>query len=199
MNLASEVARNEHADTANKLSLAAAFCTACRTAHGLALCLAPSQPRPTRCPALPPRSPRRTSSSSATPATRKTPTASAPITTSTPTSQLSRFTLVHGPHDADLILEMHYEIDSRPVRRHNDTHPRQFRVVLIDPAPTSSSGRSPNAPTTPSASTTATRTSTKPSTTSSPTSPPSPPRSRQQQVPHHPRLPHPLARHRRNP
>ena len=44
---------------------------------------------------------------------------------------LTRFTLVDDPAQADLILEMHYEIALG--QSFGQNAPRQFRVVLIDP------------------------------------------------------------------
>ena len=70
------------------------------------------QTRPPTLRSLQP-SPPRTSSSSATRATRKTPTASAPTTSSTlALTMQGRFQLVHDPAEADLVLELHYEIAS---------------------------------------------------------------------------------------
>ncbi len=50
-------------------------------------------------------------------------------------TQLGRYQLVLDPHDADLILELHYEIDLGQSVASNDSRKsvRQFRVVLIDP------------------------------------------------------------------
>ena len=47
----------------------------------------------------------------------------------------SRFQLVNNPNTADLILELHYEIDLGQAIASHDSHNsvRQFRVVLIDP------------------------------------------------------------------
>jgi hypothetical protein len=50
-------------------------------------------------------------------------------------SKLKRFQQVLDPNQADLILELHYEIDlGQAVASHDTNHSvRQFRVVLIDP------------------------------------------------------------------
>ncbi len=49
--------------------------------------------------------------------------------------RLNRFELVADPNEADLILELHYEIDLGQAIASNDQHHtvRQFRVVLLDP------------------------------------------------------------------
>ena len=46
-----------------------------------------------------------------------------------------RFRLVDDPNTADLVLELHYEIDLGQAVASNDSHKsvRQFRVLLIDP------------------------------------------------------------------
>ena len=46
-----------------------------------------------------------------------------------------RFQLVNDPNTADLILELHYEIDLGQAIASHDSHNsvRQFRIVLIDP------------------------------------------------------------------
>jgi hypothetical protein len=48
---------------------------------------------------------------------------------------LKRFQQVTDPNQADLILELHYEIDlGQAIASHDSNHSvRQFRVVLIDP------------------------------------------------------------------
>jgi hypothetical protein len=48
---------------------------------------------------------------------------------------LKRFTLVDDPNQADLILELHYEIDLGQSVASNDSRQsvRRFRVVLVDP------------------------------------------------------------------
>ncbi len=48
---------------------------------------------------------------------------------------LKRFQLVHDPNKADLVLEMHYEVNLGQAVGSNDSNRsvRQFRVVLIDP------------------------------------------------------------------
>ena len=46
-------------------------------------------------------------------------------------AKLSRFELIPAPENADLILEMHYEIAIGQSAGQNA--PRQFRVVLLDP------------------------------------------------------------------
>jgi hypothetical protein len=49
-------------------------------------------------------------------------------------ASLTRFHLVSDPNQADLILEIHYEINLGAAAVTNDSHSlRQFRVVLIDP------------------------------------------------------------------
>ncbi|MGA7159095.1 MAG: hypothetical protein WBY53_19775 [Acidobacteriaceae bacterium] len=49
-------------------------------------------------------------------------------------SSLNRFQLVTDPNQADLILELHYEIDlGQALVSSNNRSVRQFRVVLIDP------------------------------------------------------------------
>jgi len=50
-------------------------------------------------------------------------------------SQLGRYQLVADPSEADLVLELHYEIDLGQSVASNDSRRsvRQFRVVLIDP------------------------------------------------------------------
>ena len=50
-------------------------------------------------------------------------------------SGLGRFQLTTDPNQADLILELHYEIDLGQALASNDSHRsvRQFRLVLIDP------------------------------------------------------------------
>lgn len=45
---------------------------------------------------------------------------------------LHRFTLVPSPADADLVLEMHYELTPGQTAGHDD--PRRFRVLILDPA-----------------------------------------------------------------
>ena len=47
-------------------------------------------------------------------------------------TKLTRFTLVPAPAQADLILEMHYELTPGQTAGHDD--PRRFRVLLLDPA-----------------------------------------------------------------
>lgn len=47
-------------------------------------------------------------------------------------AKLSRFTLVPTPAQADLILEMHYELTPGQTAGHDD--PRRFRVLILDPA-----------------------------------------------------------------
>ena len=49
--------------------------------------------------------------------------------------KLGRFRLVAEPAQADLILELHYEIDLGQAIASNDSHRtvRQFRLVLLDP------------------------------------------------------------------
>ena len=47
-------------------------------------------------------------------------------------AKLGRFELLATPANADLILEMHYELTPGQTAGHDD--PRRFRVVLIDPA-----------------------------------------------------------------
>lgn len=46
-------------------------------------------------------------------------------------TKLTRFTLVPSPRDADLVLEMHYELTPGQTAGHDD--PRRFRVLIIDP------------------------------------------------------------------
>jgi hypothetical protein len=49
-------------------------------------------------------------------------------------ASLKRFQQVSDPNQADLVLEMHYEINLGEAKVTNDAHSlRQFRVVLIDP------------------------------------------------------------------
>ena len=49
--------------------------------------------------------------------------------------KLNRFELVVDPNQADLVLELHYEIDLGQAIASSDSHHtvRQFRVVLVDP------------------------------------------------------------------
>ena len=47
-------------------------------------------------------------------------------------TKLTRFTLVPAPAQADLILEMHYELTPGQTAGHDD--PRRFRVLILDPA-----------------------------------------------------------------
>lgn len=46
-------------------------------------------------------------------------------------AKLPRFTLVPAPAQADLVLEMHYELTPGQTAGHDD--PRRFRVLIIDP------------------------------------------------------------------
>ena len=47
-------------------------------------------------------------------------------------AKLRRFTLQDNPKDADLILEMHYELTPGQTAGHDD--PRRFRVLIVDPS-----------------------------------------------------------------
>ena len=47
-------------------------------------------------------------------------------------AKLPRFTLVPTPAQADLVLEMHYELTPGQTAGHDD--PRRFRVLILDPA-----------------------------------------------------------------
>ncbi len=46
-------------------------------------------------------------------------------------TKLTRFTLTPTPAEADLILEMHYELTPGQTAGHDD--PRRFRVLILDP------------------------------------------------------------------
>lgn len=46
-------------------------------------------------------------------------------------ARLNRFTLIPSPKEADLILEMHYELTPGQTAGHDD--PRRFRVLILDP------------------------------------------------------------------